>query len=294
MSRRRAILELAIAYALILLVIWTPHPFQRVLYIAAVIVLAVILAFSFESCDKLGLRRTNLARSLWIAVAALILAAIVIVLAIHYHTLHAPPTVGRFIARYWGYALWAFVQQILLQDVFLRRLLILIPSPRAAALAAAIIFAAAHLPNPILVPITLLWGFISCLLFIRYRNIIPLAIAHAAFGITLAIAIPSPLIRNMRVGLGFLHYGGHHPHTGKLANRTAGKLEAPNLRRPGAPRLDSETCVRAISLRLTATTSTTPYPPAYASPPTHPHAAPAATLFHKTRPPAPPSPHTSS
>ena len=216
MSRRRAILELAVAYVLILLVIWTPNPWQRILYIATVLVLALILALSFQSRDKLGLRRTNLTRSLWIAVAALILAAIVIVLAIHYHTLHAPPTIGRFIARYWGYALWAFVQQILLQDVFLRRLLILIPSPRAAALAAAIIFAAAHLPNPILVPITLLWGFISCLLFLHYRNIIPLAIAHAAFGITLAITIPSPLIRNMRVGLGFLHYAQHHHHLDHL------------------------------------------------------------------------------
>ena len=229
MSRRRALLELTVSYSLILLVIWTPNigvpselarwggnPVQRVLYIAAVVVIAVILALSFRSCDRLGLRLTNLLRSLWIAIAALVLAAIVILIAVHRHTLHAPPTATAFIARYWGYALWAFVQQILLLDVFLSRLLILTPSPRIAALATAVIFALAHLPNPILVPITLLWGFLSCLLFLHYRNIIPLAIAHAAFGITLAITIPSPLIRNMRVGLGFLHYRPphlttHHP-----------------------------------------------------------------------------------
>jgi membrane protease YdiL (CAAX protease family) len=210
MTRRRAFLELAVSYSLILLVIWTPNPFQRILYIAAVIVLAFILARSFESCDRLGLRRTNLARSLWIAIAALVLAAVIILIAAHLHTLRTPPTAGAFIARYWGYALWAFVQQILLQDVFLRRLLILLPSPRAAALTAALIFALAHLPNPILTPITFVWGFLSCTLFLRYRNIIPLAIAHAALGITLAITIPSPLIRNMRVGLGFLHYGHRH------------------------------------------------------------------------------------
>jgi membrane protease YdiL (CAAX protease family) len=210
MTRRRAIAELSIAYILILLVIWTPHSTQRILYIAAVITLAAILALSFEGPRALGIRRTNLARSLWIALAALILAAVIILIAAHMHTLHAPHSASGFIARYWGYALWAFVQQILLQDIFLRRLLILLPSARAAALAAATLFALAHLPNPILVPITLLWGFISCLLFLRYRNIIPLAIAHAALGITLAIAIPSPLIRNMRVGLGFLHYRVPH------------------------------------------------------------------------------------
>jgi len=207
MTRRRAILELALAYALILLVIWTPNPWQRIFYIAAVIVLAAILTFSFEGCTRLGLRRTNLLRSLWIAVLALLLAAALVLIAAHEHTLH---NTSHFIARYWGYALWAFVQQILLQDVFLRRLLVLIPSPRAAALAAAIMFSLAHLPNPILVPITLLWGFLSCMLFLYYRNIIPLAIAHAALGITLAITIPAPVIHNMRVGLGFLRFHTHH------------------------------------------------------------------------------------
>ena len=212
MTRRRAILELALAYTLILLVIWTPNPWQRIFYIAAVIALAAILALSFQSPQALGLQFKNLGRSLWIAILALILAAVIILTAAHMHTLHAPHGASRFIARYWGYALWAFVQQILLQDVFLRRLLVLIPSkPHMAALAAAVLFASAHLPNPILTPITLLWGFLSCLLFLRYRNIIPLAIAHAALGITLAITIPSPLIHNMRVGLSYLHYRIPHP-----------------------------------------------------------------------------------
>jgi membrane protease YdiL (CAAX protease family) len=212
MHRRRAIFELALAYILILLVIWTPPPWQRILYIAAVITLAAILILSFQSARALGIQFTNLGRSLWIAIVALVLAAIIILIAAHLHTLRAPHSASQFIARYWGYALWAFVQQILLQDIFLRRLLILIPSkPHIAALAAAVLFASAHLPNPILTPITLLWGFISCLLFLRYRNIIPLAIAHAALGITLAITVPAPLIHNMRVGLGFLHYRVPHP-----------------------------------------------------------------------------------
>lgn len=211
MSRRRALLELAAAYALILLVIWTPNPFQRIFYIAAVIVLAAILALSFESCDKLGIRRTNLARSLWIAIAAMLLCAFVVIIAVHLHSLHAaPPTVSGFIARYWGYALWAFVQQLLLLDVFLRRLLILTPSPRVAMFATAAIFALAHLPNPVLTPLSFVWGLICCAIFLHYRNIIPLAIAHAILGITLAITVPSPIIRNMRVGLGFLHYRVHH------------------------------------------------------------------------------------
>jgi membrane protease YdiL (CAAX protease family) len=238
LTRRRALLELALAYTLILLVIWTPRPgvpgelarwggipYQRIFYIAAVIAVAAILTLSFQSARALGITRTNLTRSLWIAAVALALAAALILTAAHLHTLH---NTSHFIARYWGYALWAFVQQIILLDIFLRRLQLLLPSPRFAALAAAVLFASAHLPNPILVPITLLWGFISCLLFLHYRNIIPLAIAHAALGITLAIAIPSPVIRNMRVGLGFLHYRNpQHAHVPVDLTRSS-KLGARN------------------------------------------------------------------
>lgn len=239
LTRRRALLELAVAYVLILLVIWTPGSIQRLFYIAAVFGLAAILTISFETCDKLGLRLTNLLRSLWIALTALLLAGLIILIAAHLHTLHAPHTASRFIARFWGYALWAFAQQILLQDVFLRRLLVLVPSPRRAALAAAVIFALAHLPNPILTPITFVWGLLSCLLFLRYRNLIPLAIAHAAMGITLAITIPAPLIHNMRVGLGFLRYRApniaeHQEHRDRQSRTldTTAKIEAGNLAAP--------------------------------------------------------------
>ena len=208
LTRTRALLELTLAYTLILAVIWTPNPWQRIFYITAVIALAAILILSFQSASALGLQLTNLARCSWIAIVALALAAALILIAAHEHTLH---NTSHFISRYWGYALWAFVQQILLQDIFLRRLLILIPSkPHIAALAAALLFASAHLPNPILTPITLLWGFLSCLLFLHYRNIIPLAITHAALGITLAITIPPPIIHNMRVGLGYLRFRAHH------------------------------------------------------------------------------------
>jgi membrane protease YdiL (CAAX protease family) len=102
------------------------------------------------------------------------------------------------------------VQQFLLQCFFLSRLLRLLPKAGFAAAVAAIIFAAAHLPNPILAPITLIWGLAACLLFLRYRNLYSLALAHAILGITVAIAVPGAVDHNMRVGLGYLTYA--HPH----------------------------------------------------------------------------------
>ena len=212
-SPRRDLLELAVGYALILLVIWTPRPYQRVLYLVAALFLAVVVWLSFQSLSAMGLRMTNLWRSLWSFGLALMLAAVVLLVSAHRHALHPVGGPAEFLRRYWGYALWAFVQQILLQDFFLRRFLTVLPGrPYAAAAATATIFAAAHLPNPVLTPVTFVWGLLACLLFLQYRNLIPLALTHALFGIVLATAIPGPIIRNMRVGLGYLTYPATHGH----------------------------------------------------------------------------------
>ena len=63
-----------------------------------------------------------------------------------------------------------------------------------------------HLPNPLLTVVTLICGLASCLFFVRYRNLWPLAIAHAILGVSIAITIPGSMHHNMRVGLGYLTY----------------------------------------------------------------------------------------
>jgi membrane protease YdiL (CAAX protease family) len=212
LNERRALIELALGYGVILLVIWTPAPWQRPLYLVAVLVVAALLWAGFTSAPAMGLRATNFLRSLWIVAVALAISAICIATARHFQTLHPVHGPIAFLKRYWGYALWSFVQQLLLQDFFLSRLRRLIPSAHLAALAAAAIFAIAHLPNPILTSVTFIMGLAACLLFLHYRNLYPLAIAHAILGITIAITLPSAVIRNMRVGLGYLTFPKHHLH----------------------------------------------------------------------------------
>ena len=56
-SRRRDLVELAIAYGLILLVIWTPRPWQRMLWPVAVIFIAAVTYRSFESLKAMACRR---------------------------------------------------------------------------------------------------------------------------------------------------------------------------------------------------------------------------------------------
>jgi hypothetical protein len=219
-SARRDLLELALGYTLIMATIWTPNPTQRVLYWLA---FAWIIATSWARHDGwtgLGLGRKGLLPSLWIVGVALLLSAAAIVIASRTHTLHRLHGPTPILLHGWGYIVWSLMQQFLLQSYFLLRLLRLLPGKAAPILAATGIFALAHLPNPILTPITFVWGVIACLLFLRYRNIYALGLAHGIMGLCVAVTIPSTLHHNMRVGLGYLRY---HPHAQnrRLADRSS-------------------------------------------------------------------------
>ncbi len=211
--KKRDFLELAVGYGLILLVIWTSNPLQSLFYWTSILWIFLVTAVSFDGWKAMGLQLAGFRRSFWIVGIAFLLAAAAIIIAGALHVLHSPHGLFSFIRRFWGYIIWAFLQQFLLQDFFLLRLLRLLPGKNAAVIAAASLFAIAHLPNPILTPITLIWGLTACMLFLKYRNVYSLGLAHAIFGICIAICIPGQVDHNMRVGLGYLTYGPrHHRH----------------------------------------------------------------------------------
>jgi hypothetical protein len=205
-TRRRDLLELSGIYALILVVIWTPRPWQAGLWVIAAAGIIYIAYLSFEGLRPMGLCTANLTRSLWAVVFALVVSMIAVVVAGRFHTLHMPETPWLFLRKYGLYVIWAAVQQIILQWFFLSRSLRLLPDATSAAALTAGLFAVAHLPNPLLTLITLVFGLASCLFFLHYRNLFPLAIAHAILGISIAITIPGAIDHNMRVGIGYLTY----------------------------------------------------------------------------------------
>lgn len=210
--KQRDLLELAVGYGLILLVIWTPNPWQSLFYWSAIAWVLVVTCVSFDGWNSMGFRASGFLRSLWVVGAALLVAAVAVAFAARFHTLHQPHGAILFIKRFWGYGIWALLQQFLLQDFFLLRLLRLAPGKMSAVVAATGLFVLAHLPNPVLTPLTLIWGFAACWLFLEYRNIYNLALAHAIFGICIAITVPGPVDHNMRVGLGYLTYRPNTHH----------------------------------------------------------------------------------
>ena len=83
------------------------------------------------------------------------------------------------------------------------RLMSVIENPHRRSLVVGLMFGATHIPNPILMVVTTLAGFIFAEVFARHRNIWPLALAQAAGGFLIAAISPPSLIRNMRVGPGY-------------------------------------------------------------------------------------------
>jgi membrane protease YdiL (CAAX protease family) len=206
-SRFRDLAELIVGYGLILAVIWTQGNEQRALYWAAFAWIAATAWLRRNQTRPNGLGLHGLLRSLWIVPAAVGLFLLGIWIADRLHTLHqlyGPLPVVLHVAEY---SFWALMQQFILQVYVLLRLLRLGLRRGPAIAVAALLFAVAHIPNPVLVPAVLIWAAICCWLYLRYRNLYPLAVAHALLGMCLAFAVPNAINRHMRVGLGYVRYG---------------------------------------------------------------------------------------
>ena len=157
-----------------------------------------------ESRNHLGVGWRGLVPSLWILPTAVALAVLSMFVASRVGTLH--PLYKADFTHVAGYVLWTIYQQVLLQDYFMPRIQRVFGSVSTAVALTAILFAAAHLPNLTLTAATLVWGAVSCLLFLRYRNLYALGLAQGLLGLTFAVCIPDSLHHHLRVGLGYLTY----------------------------------------------------------------------------------------
>lgn len=211
-SRSLDLAELLIAYGLILAVIWTQGREQSALYQCAFAWIAMTAWLRRNQTRPIGLGLRGLWPSLWIIPAATVLFLIGIGIAGRVHSLHnlyGPLPVLEHVAEY---SLWSLMQQFILQVYVLLRLLRLGLGRAPAIAVASLLFAAAHIPNPVLVPAALIWAVVCCWLYLRYRNLYPLAVAHALLGMCIAFCVPNSINHHMRVGEGYLLYPApHHP-----------------------------------------------------------------------------------
>ena len=198
--------EIALAYALITVTIWTAPPTQRILFwiSAAYFFFAAVLA---KRCgEPLGFRRPPLRMTIVIVALTSLIAVLMGAVAALMGTLHGLFGVRAPLLHASGYLLWSVVQQYIQQSFFFVRMEKLVPKGEVASFLTAVLFGLAHLPNPVLTAVTFAGGWILSELFRRYRSIYPLAVAHGLIGLAIAVSVPDSIHHHMRVGLGYLRY----------------------------------------------------------------------------------------
>ena len=186
--------------------LWTPVPGGRNRWIV-ITILAILLFVLIDrpSLERLGLRLPKtFGASVVLGIS--FAAAMLMVLAVHLAggAIRANPTWPN-VHLAWQYLIWATIQEFMLQSFFFTRCERLFGGPTAVWVAATL-FAAAHLPSPILTTFTLIGALFFCEMFRRYRSIYPIGIVHALLGLTVSVTMPNSLLHHMRVGFGYLRF----------------------------------------------------------------------------------------
>jgi|SRR3989344_3849063 len=117
-----------------------------------------------------------------------------------------PAFLLKFGKRVLPYFFWAFFQQLCLCGYFVNRLNKMFNNPRRTTIVSGILFAIVHLPNPVLVPATLIGGLISAHLFQKTRNLYLLALLHAILAVMILYALPVTWHHHLRIGPGFYRW----------------------------------------------------------------------------------------
>ncbi len=208
--RLRPLAEVVGFYGLVILAIWTGQSLglKGQVWIGAVLLMVaagVSAKWNGDSQERLGLSMENLGPT--VRLTLLTAGPMLAVLAAVAATKPAPP-IPKILFGLIGYPLWAFAQEYALlsfaanrfEDGLGRR-------PWIVALANGALFALVHSPNPMLMTACFVSGLLFTGLFMKTRNIVPLALAHALGGFLLSWIFLNQY-NAMMVGPAYWKYAG--------------------------------------------------------------------------------------
>jgi membrane protease YdiL (CAAX protease family) len=186
--------------ATILLYTWVLEPRGVPVAAPAAVVLAAAVLSSIRS-GEWGLSPAALLPATRAAVLFTVPAVIVVLVAGRITgTLHDRPA---FLANLAGLVPWGGAQQWLLQTVVLREVRHLLPR-KVSIVAAAVLFALVHMPNPFLMLMTFVGALGWCAIYARFPNIVPLALSHAVGTLALLYAFDDDITGRLRIGQSYL------------------------------------------------------------------------------------------
>lgn len=204
MNRRQELIvaEAAVGFGLIMLYIWrlrftAPRAW---VFILGFFVLSHILRG--EGRASLGFRLGNFRECMRTLAPALALLTLSLMAAGVLLETIRPISLEYGCMCLLAYCPWGIFQQYLLNGYIANRLLAVF-SARYVPLMAAALFAGAHFPNWFLMLVTFATGYCSIKVFMRYRNIYFLGLAHALIGTILFVAVPDSISHHLTIGPGF-------------------------------------------------------------------------------------------
>jgi hypothetical protein len=113
------------------------------------------------------------------------------------HTIRAVTLQSAFLSLTL-YCFWGLFQQYLLNGYFLNRFVKI--SPAFAPPMAAIAFSGIHTPNWFLIVVTLFAGFACAKIYLKFRNLYVLGLAHGVIGFLLYLCVPDTISHHLYVG----------------------------------------------------------------------------------------------
>jgi membrane protease YdiL (CAAX protease family) len=208
MKRPLALFESIAIFALILVIMWVVMP-SGILWLqitATAAAAAAVIASQRargENWRTMGLDGTWFGATIW----RFGLPALPALCGMWFFGLFAGSikvSAAAFLLTALLYTFWALVQQYLFQAYFARRLQIVFTGRVALALVVAAMFAAVHLPAPLLTAGTFVFGFFVTLIFCKRPNLYAPAIAHGILGAAFYGFLPESLTGAISGGRGLL------------------------------------------------------------------------------------------
>jgi len=201
--------QVALAYGAIEMSLWSEGSAQKIWYVVSLLLIVFLTLLNRPNPRQIGFRISGAGGSMWVVAIAALVASSVLGTAWALGTLkpvyasHSPGLHALL------YLVWAFEQQFILNAFFFWRIRAAIGDNWKAVVITASLFSFAHVPNPILVPATLLGGIFFVEAFRRWRTLYPLALAHGMLGLALALSFPDSVMRHMRVDISVPRFVAH-------------------------------------------------------------------------------------